>query len=263
MITLEEISSILHKNKDKWLRGTHQGNDGNQGNTLERLLGVAENNLHLPDLGDIELKTQKIETGSLITLFHKEPMPRASIPKLLKSLGWRHQEAGVSYGEDEMSFRSTTYAHRYSDRGFTIALTKDKIEFLFNPSEVNISAKDATGIYQTYGEWLADVEKRNPHYSNVLPVYWCRNNFEKACLAKLNNTLICNCETTRRDNIEYFRIVDAYVYKNFKKNNLKKLFSEGAIVIDFDARTKHNHGTKLRVFKGKLGELFEFSSQVL
>ena len=84
MITLEDVKRIFEANKDVWLVGTHQGNDGNQGNTLEGLLGVAENNLSLPDLGVFELKTQKNETGSYITLFHREPKPRASIPKLLK-----------------------------------------------------------------------------------------------------------------------------------------------------------------------------------
>lgn len=39
------------------------------GYTLETLLGVQENNLVLPDLGDIEIKTHRRETNSLITLF--------------------------------------------------------------------------------------------------------------------------------------------------------------------------------------------------
>ena len=263
MITLEKVSEILHANKNTWLVGTHQGNDGNQGNTLEGLLGVEENNLRLPDLGDIELKTQKLETGSFITLFHKEPKPRASIPKLLKCLGWKHQEAGSAYPSDEMSFRSTTYAHRFSDRGFTIDLHKDKIEFIFNPSRVNSGARDITGIYPSYSKWLEDVEKRRPHYSTILPVYWDRIDFESYCLAKLNNTLMCSFETKRIGGNEYFKVVEAFIYKNFMSSRLESLFNNGHVVIDFDARTRHNHGTKLRVRKDKLGNLFEFSSKVL
>lgn len=263
MITLEEVSLILNQNKNTWLLGTHQGNDGNQGNTLEGLLGVAENNLKLPDLGDIELKTQKIETGSYVTLFHKEPKPRASIPKLLKCLGWKHQDAGKGYAADEMSFRSTTYAHRHSDRGFTIDLSSDKIEFIFNPDKVNVNAKDITGIYPTYGDWLNDVHSRVPHYSLVLPVYWDRNDFESVCLTKLNNTLMCSCETKSINGKEHFKVTEAYIYNNFKSEKLQLLFEKGAVVIDFDARTRHNHGTKLRVKKDNLGDLFEFSTRVL
>ena len=224
---------------------------------------MAENNLQLPDLGTFELKSQKNESGSLITLFHKEPKPRASIPKLLKSLGWKHQEAGKDRRSDEMSFRSTTYAHRYSDRGFTIRLNNNHIEFVFDPSKVNKGARDLTGVYNNYGEWLADVEKRQPHYSQVLPVYWERADFESTCVSKLDNTIMCYVETQVIDKIEHFKILEVYVYKNFLSSKLPSLFQEGAVAIDFDARTKHNHGTKLRTNQKKLGDLFEISLRLL
>lgn len=263
MITLEQVSDILHANKDTWLLGTHQGNDGNQGNTLEGLLGVEENNLKLPDLGEIELKTRKVETGSFITLFHKEPKPRASIPKLLKCLGWRHQEAGSAYPKDEMSFRSTTYAHRFSDRGFIISLRNDRIEFVFEPAKVNVAVSDVTGVFLTYGDWLEDVRRREPNYLEVLPVFWDRAEFENYCVSKLNNTLMCDFETKKIKNKDYFKVVEACIYKNFKSENLEILFNSGSVVIDFDARTRHNHGTKLRVKKDRLGDLFEFSYKIL
>ncbi len=262
MITVDEVKSIFAANKDKWLKGTHQGNDGNQGNTLEGLLGVAENNLQLPDLGEFELKTQKNESDSYVTLFHKEPKPRASVPKLLKALGWKHQEAGAKYKLDEMSFRSTTFAHRYTDRGLTVQLTSDKIELIFDPNKINHLGKDITGIFSTYGDWLAALERRLQHYSTVLPVYWDRQDFDSICLTKLNNTLMCYCDTKVINGKEHFRITDAFIYQNFKKENLSKLFNDGAVAIDFDARTRHNHGTKLRVKKTSLVDLFEFATRI-
>lgn len=263
MITLEEVTEILHKHKDEWLLGTHQGNDGNQGNTLEGLLGVVENNLRLPDLGDIELKTQKAESGSFITLFHKEPLPRASIPKLLKCLGWRHTEAGLKYKNDEMSFRSTTYAHRYSSRGFTIDLTDQKINFVFSPANVSALDRDLTSAFRTYGDWLADVEKRVPHYSSVLPVYWNRSDFEEYCITKLDSTLFCLLQTKKTNGKDYYKIEEAYIHKGFLRHNLQNLFADGSVVIDFDARTRHNHGTKLRIKKSHLHKIFEFSKKLL
>lgn len=262
MITLDEVIEILNANRYSWLYGSHQGNDGNQGNTLEGLLGVKENNLSLPDLGEIELKTQKVETSSFLTLFHKEPKPRASIPKLLKCLGWRHQLAGGKYSSDEMSFRSTTFANRFSDRGFSIRLASDRIEFIFDPKKVNTSARDLTSIFATYGDWLVDVEKRLPHYSSVLPVFWSRCEFEQWCIAKLDNTLLCTFETRRQKGHEMFKIVDAKIFKGFQSSRLETLFNNGDVAIDFDARTRHNHGTKLRVKKDKLGDLFEFSKSI-
>lgn len=263
MLTLEEITAILHKNKDVWLDGTHNGNNGNQGNTIEKLLGVEENNLTLPDLGEIELKTQKLEADSYITLFHKEPQPRASIPKLLKCLGWKHKLAGLDYGANELSFRSTTHAHRYTNRGFTIKLTDDRIEFVFDPQKINHSENDTTGAYRNLGEWLLDIEERETHYSNVLPVYWDRAHFDSICRTKLDNTLMCFCETQRANGKERFKLHSAFIYKGFLHDNLTKLFHDGAVVIDFDARTGHNHGTKLRVKRDSIGKLFRQSEKIL
>src|SRR5687768_10766543 len=117
-IEKDEIVSRIRAIANQWHRGTRQGNDGNQGNTLEDLLGIPENNLSIPDMGVYELKTRKIETASLITLFHKEPQPEACVPKLLNCLGWRHQDAGTKYPQGEMSFRMTTPSGRHTSRGF-------------------------------------------------------------------------------------------------------------------------------------------------
>ena len=56
-----------------WIKNRRPGNVGGVGNTLEDLLEVAENNLQLPDLGDWELKSQRADSASLMTLFHMEP----------------------------------------------------------------------------------------------------------------------------------------------------------------------------------------------
>jgi hypothetical protein len=53
------------------------GNHGGAGNTLEDLLGIEENNLPIPNAAEWELKTHKVGSASLVTLFHSEPSPRA------------------------------------------------------------------------------------------------------------------------------------------------------------------------------------------
>lgn len=102
------------------LKNQRPGNAGGVGNTLEDLLDVAENNLQLPDFGDWELKSQRADTGSLLTLFHTEPQPRAAkiVPQiLLLKYGWPHQEAGTTYPANERSFRQTINATAYSGCG--------------------------------------------------------------------------------------------------------------------------------------------------
>jgi hypothetical protein len=243
----------------KWHNEGRSGNDGSAGNTIEDLLGISENNLKLPDWGRIEIKTKKKESQSLVTLLHREPSPAASIPKLLTSLGWRHQNAGGKYPADEMSFRSTTRADSYSDRGFAMKLHSGKIEFIFDPAQVSVDTADRTGTYATYGDWLADVQKRQPHYSEVLPVYWDRQYVETEIRDKLDHTLLLVCDTRKNGDVKQFKYVSAVLQKGFRPDRMDELFAAKSMYVDFDARTRHNHGTKFRIGLAHIPKLFDES----
>lgn len=253
-----DLESKLRPLMHIWHLGARQGNDGNGGNTLEDLLGIKENNLSLPDFGDIELKTQEFETGSLLTMFHSEPKPKASVPKLLKALGWKHSEAGASYLADELSFRSTTYAHRTSVRGLSIALEGDRLNFKFEPSKVERNRADITGVFPTYGDWADDVEKRTaPHYSEVFPVFYLLDDVKKKFSAKLEHTFLVLYRKKKVDGKAHFLFEEAYVGRNLLWDKVTSLMTDGGIVVDFDARTRHNHGTKFRIDRAKVPMLFD------
>ena len=61
---------------------THRAHDTGIGKTLEDLLNVKENNLRLPDVGEIELKAKRIDSGSMLTIATKSPLPKG-INKIL------------------------------------------------------------------------------------------------------------------------------------------------------------------------------------
>jgi hypothetical protein len=246
----------------RWHKEGRVGNDGSAGNTLEDLLGVEENNFKVPDWGNIELKTKKKESQSLVTLLHREPQPNASVPQLLLSLGWRHKNAGEKYPSDELSFRSTTKANSFSDRGFAIKLYDNKVNFVFEPNEVNSRANDRTGAYLTYGDWLNDIENRSLHYSSVLPVFWERNYVEAQIKRKLDNTLFCLVESKVVDGEKYFLFESAVLLSHFNPTKLQELFDSHALYVDFDARTRKNHGTKFRIDLRAISSLFEKSVQI-
>jgi len=258
---VDELVYLLKSVMNTWHKGTRHGNDGNQGNTLEDLLGVPENNIPLPDLGGIfELKTQKKESQSLITLLHTEPTsPVVAVPKLCISLGWPHKNAGSSYPQDEMSFRSTTYGHCYSDRGFKIEADEQHLNFLFSPDHVAINKQDRTGRFNTYQDWLDSLQTRSIHYSNVLPVSYNMQDLAQKIKRKLDNTVFVLCKTDKDPNTgeKLFFYDEAFILSGFKEKNLKNLFNSGGLALDFDARTRHNHGTKIRVNKNSLKSLFE------
>lgn len=260
-MTKDELISKLSSVMNTWHLGTRSGNDGNQGNTLEDLLGVPENNIPLPDLGGVfELKTQKKESNALITLLHREPSePAQAVPKLCISLGWPHRDAGGRYPSDEMSFRSTTYGHNYSDRGFSISATESHLTFDFEPAQVNKTGTDRTGTYSTYGDWLASLSNRTIQYQNIFPVRYDMNALSDKIKAKLDNTVFVLCKTKRCPTTgqKMFYYDEAFIFSGFKICNLVELFNTGGLYLDFDARTRHNHGTKIRVKKDRLPELFD------
>lgn len=68
-----------------WIENKRHGNSGGVGNTIEDLLGIEENNLPIPNAAEWELKCQRLNTTSLITLFHMEPSPTALkfVPSIL------------------------------------------------------------------------------------------------------------------------------------------------------------------------------------
>jgi hypothetical protein len=262
-MTKDELITKLKKIMNKWHEGGWQGNDGNQGNTLERLLGIQENNISLPDLGGIyELKTQKKESEALITLFHSEPTnPPRSVPNLLLSLGWPHQQAGTKYSSNEMSFRSTT-SQNFSDRGFKIDIFNNKLHLIFDPNQVSVNKPDVTKCYRTYGDWLNDVEKRRNNYKDVFPVYYDLSDLLNKITTKLDNTVLVLCKTKSENNVKYFFYDEVFIFKGIKYENFYNFLINGGLYLDFDARTGHNHGTKFRVKKDKLPLLFQFSEKL-
>ncbi len=262
--SLESLIEKLNGIVNKWHPGTRPGNDGNQGNTLEDLLGVEENNFSIPDFGVYEIKTQKAETGSLITLFHKEPKPPKSVPKLLLAMGWKHSEAGNKYPENEMSFRMTTPSNTYTSRGFTVSIYEETINIEFDKTEVNLADSDRTNNYNNLGEWLTEIENRSPvNYKDIFPLFYDRKDFESKCIEKLDKTLFVTCKTRKKNGRKEFFFDEAFLLEGFNHDKMTELFSQGAVYIDFDARTGHNHGTKIRIKKDRLPDLFDFSRAIL
>jgi len=260
-----ELFTKIRDLTGRWHHGTHQNNDGNQGNTLEGLLGVPENNLQIPDLGIFELKTQKAETGSMVTLLHKEPYPSAVVPRLISALGWRHKDAGGKYPATEKSFRSTTFSNYTTVRGFKITREVDKLVMQIYPEEVNRGYRDATEAHTNIGEWLDDISLRDPSYRDVLPVHYLKSELIIKIKDKIENTVFVLFKR-KKDQVtgeELFKIESAFLLTGFVEQKFDELFDAGSIAIDFDARTGHNHGTKIRIKRASLPLLFSNSETIV
>ena len=64
-------------------------------------------------------------------------------------------------------------------------------------------------------------------------------------------------KTQRINKIEHFHYQDIFVLQKFSPDKFIEAIAKGLILVDFDARTRHNHGTKFRMRKNALPDLYE------
>jgi hypothetical protein len=256
----EDLIKKLKEIKEMgWIKTKRPGNDGAVGNTLEDLLEITENNLPIPNAAEWELKAQRKSTTSLTTLFHLEPSPQAAkiVPQiLLPKYGWPHKQAGKKYQIGEKSFRSTTNAINYTDRGFKILVDKDykKVKFHFNPEKIN---------REKHNEWITGLEDNFLIKEFDPEPYWGFKDLMYKAGTKLKNTFYVLAENKYIGKDEYFYFSDVYILKDFSFDDFIKCIEEGYILIDYDARTGHNHGTKFRIKQNIWPKLYKSVEKII
>lgn len=258
IITKESLIEELQKIKKMgWIKNTRDGNAGGIGNTLEDLLGIKENNLPIPNAAEWELKTQRSNTTSLTTLFHMEPSPRAIhfVPQVfLLKYGWKHDLAGKKYPENERSFRQTISGKGKSDRGFTIIIDR--------PNRKVLVSFDYSQVAKKHVEWLNDIEhKVGLGELNPQPYWGFDDLFHKAGI-KLINCFYVQAEVKKEKGYEYYNYNKVLMLQKFSIEKFLKALEESDVLVDFDARTGHNHGTKFRLRQNKLPLLYENASEI-
>ena len=218
------------------------GNHGAVGNTLEKLLGIDENNLPLPNAAEWELKGQRRGTSSLVTLFHLDPSPQALglvNNLLIAKYGWP-----LENHPNEVSFRQTITTVAPSDRGFQVIIdeTEHKVMISFNANVVG----------ERHRVWLQTVEQRvGLGQLNPQP-YWGFDDLEYKAGTKLKNTFFVLADSKTQDGIEYFKYNGIIMLQTFGFEKFLEALRRGILKVDFDARTGynrrgHNHGTKFRI----------------
>ena len=252
---IDELKKIAAKG---WIENARHGNQGGIGNTLEDLLGITENNFPIPNAAEWELKSQRINTTSLTTLFHIEPSPRAVkfVPQiLLLKYGWQHKEAGNKYPEDELSFRQTIHGLAPSDRGFMVKIDRTNKKVLISFDHLKVSEK--------HSEWLNTV-KRNVGLNELNPQpYWGFDDLSNKAGTKLLNCFYVQADVKKDDEKEFYCYSKVMMLQKFNFDGFLKSIEDGNILVDFDARTGHNHGTKFRMRQNCLPYLYEKTTQIV
>lgn len=243
---LKEISAL------GFIPNARKGNAGGIGNTLEDLLGIKENNLSIPNATEWELKAQRLNSTSLTTLFHIEPSPRAIrfVPQvLLPKYGWAHQEDGKKYPKGEMSYRQTIHGNSRSDRGFKVVIDRKEHKILIS--------FDAKSVDPRHKNWLKSVKKHAGLGELNPQPYWGFDDLEHKAGTKLLNAFYVQAEVKIIRKKEHYHYTKVMMLQKFSFDGFLKALEEGKILVDFDARTGHNHGTKFRMRQDCLPMLYK------
>ncbi|MBC6400920.1 MAG: MvaI/BcnI restriction endonuclease family protein [Ekhidna sp.] len=248
---IERLKEIANSG---WIENGRHGNNGGIGNTLEDLLGIEENNLPIPNAAEWELKTQRLATSALTTLFHIEPSPRAMkfVPSiLLPKYGWRHQKAGDKYPETEMSFRMTIHGNGRSERGFGVQIDEKDRKVLIS--------FDSSQVGDRHSPWLSEVESKVGLKEIDPQPYWGFDDLAHKAGTRLLNAFYIQAavKKDKETKKEFYHYSKVLMLQKFSFQGFLDQLKAGNILIDFDARTGHNHGTKFRLRQNFLPELYE------
>ena len=115
---IEKFSQICDMG---WIK-THRSGPTGIGKTLEDLLGIVENNIDGPDFGDYELKSCRLDSNSMLTIFTKTPQPQGAANTLRMTFGY----SSDAYDNDEKVLHSTLSADRFvpvADTGHSLKVS--------------------------------------------------------------------------------------------------------------------------------------------
>lgn len=212
-MTLEEVRKRLSEiRKMGYVRTLRRGPTG-IGHTLEKLLGIRENNISAPDLGEIELKAQRENHTGLTTLF------------TFNRKAWKMSplDAIRKYGSEDRNGRLGLY--------YTMGLKPNSAGLFLLVEDDSISVRSTDG--NVIAEWeLKEIEKR----------------FER----KVKSVLLVKAKVEEREGAEHFlfnraRLLSGGATQSILKNQLEN----GQLLLELrlhDRGTRaRNHGTGFRV----------------
>lgn len=217
-----------------WIQ-THRNANTGVGKTLEDLLGIEENNIPGPDTVGVELKAVRRSSGSLTTLFTKEP-PRGDEYRPLWSQEMIH-ELGYTDEKGREALKVTIHPDEPNNRGFYLQYTQDDIKIM----------------HEDDGECA------------IYPIEWLQEKFED----KFPQLVMVFAQNEHRDGVEYFWYDEAYHLDGFASSEFLQLMREGVITVDLRMHLKEsganrNRGTAWRIMdESKLDRAFEERTSLL
>ncbi len=116
---------------------------------------------------------------------------------------------------------------------------------------------DARDVDHRHKFWLESVKSRVGIGELNPQPYWGFDDLEHKAGTKLLNCFYVQAEVKIERKKEYYKYVKIMMLQKFKFEGFLRELEKGNILVDFDARTGHNHGTKFRMRQDCLPLLYE------
>lgn len=227
-----ELKALFEKIKELGYVKAHRKGDTGIGKTFEDLLGKEEDNLAAPDFKDIEIKSQREATSSMITLFTKSPDYPAKANTYL-----RENFGNISPEYNGMKILHTTinavkYNSHISGNDFKICIDYDLKRLVLT---------------------IRDHATKDIVYNNA---YWTFDNIEKKLKTKLKYIAYVKADEKIENGQTFFKYTDINLITGLTLNNFLEALENGDVMVDIrigvynSGKSKgktHDHGTGFRI----------------
>jgi len=221
-MTLEEFERAFQSLRNQgWVRSCRRGPTG-IGHTLEKYIGLQENNIALPDLDKAELKAHRANCASMITLF------------TFNRKAWimRPLDAIRKFGTHDMNGRLGLYS--------TTSLTPNSLDLFLHVDTESLFLR---------------------HVSGEVIAKWTFSALEQQFERKLPAMLLVSAFSEMRGDVEYLRFDRAQLLSGSNPCIIRNQILAGNVLVDlrlYDKTTRaRNHGTGFRTREDRLPLLFE------
>lgn len=209
-----------------WIASKRKSNTG-IGYTLETLLGIEENNVALPDFGTVELKSHRINSTSMITLF------------TFNRKVWKLNplQAVRKYGTEDENGRLGLY--------FTMSPTPNSTGLFLHIEQDTISVRHISG--EVIAEWQLEA-------------------LAQQFIKKMPALVLVSALNEIRGDVEYFNYTSARLLEGTSPEILREQILAGNVLVDLRVHDRptsaRNRGTGFRARKSKLQLLFSSMTEI-
>ena len=221
-MTLDEFRLAFARVKNLgYVRATRSGPTG-VGHTFETLVGLEEDNIALPDLGEVEVKSRRVNSTSMVTLF------------TFNRKAWQMKplDAVRKYGTLDKQGRQGLY--------FTMARTPTSPGLLLHVEDEFISVR---------------------HISGEVVAVWSLEALAQQFYKKMPALVLVSALSEVRDGVEWFNFTRAQLLTGTSPDILREQLLAGNVLVDLRLHDKitraRNHGTGFRAKESQLTALFQ------